>query len=152
MGSISCHCIHRGWSPLGVVSGAFVFQKKCQCHRGPDSLPAGSRALLLFRDHVEAKGVFQQLLFRSWGLGANLGWAQLLIDLTNDLVRPCHGETKRSRQNDLSVKRKMSSSGKATATPTNQRLLPLLRCQWGARKILKSANAMKHFDSPSFGI
>jgi len=33
----------------------------------------------------------------------HLGWGRLFVDRTNDLVRPCHGETKRSRQNDLSV-------------------------------------------------
>jgi hypothetical protein len=67
------------------------------------SLLAAEHCSYFARSHVEAKGVFQQRLFRSWGLGAHLGWARVLIDRTNDLVRPCHGETKRRRQNDLSV-------------------------------------------------
>ena len=67
------------------------------------SLLAAEHCSYFARSHVEAKEVFQQRIFRLWGLGAHLEWARLLIDRTNDLVRPCHGETKRRRHNGLSI-------------------------------------------------
>ena len=41
------------------------------------SLLAAEHCSYFARSHVEAKGMFQQRLFRLWGLGAHLGWARL---------------------------------------------------------------------------
>ena len=55
------------------------------------------------RIHVEAKWSVQTAPIPLMGPRSASRMGGPLIDRTNELVRPCRGETKRSRHNDLSV-------------------------------------------------
>ena len=83
------------------------------------SLLAAEHCSYFARSHVEANGVLQQRLFRSWGLGAHLGWMRLLIDAPTTSFDPA---TVRPNQAGITIsvlKRKMNLSARATATLTN---------------------------------
>jgi len=75
------------------------------------SLLAAEQCSCFSRSHVEAKGVNQQRLSRSWGLGAHLGWARLLTHQRPHwtLLPRCDHE---AGVTISASKRKMSPSGR----------------------------------------
>jgi hypothetical protein len=51
------------------------------------SLLAAEHSSFFNEKASEAKGMFLQRIYRSWGLTAHLGWARLLLDRSRDLVQ-----------------------------------------------------------------